>query len=94
VTPRISLSGRNCLDIAPGHRTIRGHENRIRNTFRHITDVPKTLDLQMIICISIRRDEPNPMWEHIHQPETRTGLDTIGIKALRKVLQVCERIHD
>jgi hypothetical protein len=48
----------------------------------------------MIICISIGRDELNPMWENVHQPETWTRLDTISVEAFRKVLQVSERIHD
>jgi hypothetical protein len=56
--------------------------------------VPKTLDQQIIICISIGRDELNPMWENVHQPETRTRLDTISVEAFRKVLQVSERVHD
>jgi hypothetical protein len=53
VTPHIGLSGRDRLDIAPGHRTIGGHENGIRDTLRHIADMPKTLDQQMIICLTI-----------------------------------------
>jgi hypothetical protein len=53
MTPRISLSSCNRLDIAPGHQTIGGHKNRIRDTLCHIADMPKMLDQQIIICISI-----------------------------------------
>jgi hypothetical protein len=93
-TPRIGLGSRNRLDIAPGHRTISSHENRVGDTLRQVADVPKTLDQQIIICISIRRDELNLMWKSVHQPETQTRFDTISIEALRIVLQVSERIHD
>jgi hypothetical protein len=53
-------------------------------------DVPKTLDQQMVICISIGWDELNPMWELIHQPETQMCFDTISIEAFHVILQVSE----